>query len=165
MPTAAPSAPAERTWGEAAKDAGAAVMGGLAGLGKTAGDVYGLVTGDMDNGLSRVAGDAQEFWDDKKSDAFKAKAQQRKANIDAEPGTLGKFGVALRDTLTDPALAADTVFSNLPTMLPGMAAGRLAAVIRRRLARTSASPNLLPLTRRRAETGVGKAFPATQEHR
>lgn len=121
-----PPAP-ERTWGEAFKDTGAALLGGGAGLVKGAGDLYGLATGDMDNLASRLGGDAQQYWDEAKSDALRAKMQQRKENIDAEDSTLGKAWVAARDTLTDPALAMDTLAQNAATLLPGMGAGRLAA--------------------------------------
>ena len=113
-----------RTWGEAAKDTGAAVMGGLAGLVKTGGDLYGLASGNMDNAASELGRNAQEYWSDAKSQALQTKIAQRKANIDAQESTLGKAWTAVKDTLTDPALAADTVAENVATMLPGAGVGR-----------------------------------------
>ena len=113
-----------RTWGEAAKDTGAAVMGGLAGLVKTGGDLYGLASGNMDNAASELGRNAQEYWSDSKSQALQTKIAQRKANIDAQESTLGKAWTAVKDTLTDPALAADTVVENVATMLPGAGVGR-----------------------------------------
>lgn len=114
----------KRTWGEAAKDTGAAVMGGLAGLVKTGGDLYGLASGNMDNAASELGRNAQEYWSDAKSQALQTKIAQRKANIDAQESTLGKAWTAVKDTLTDPALAADTVAENVATMLPGAGVGR-----------------------------------------
>jgi len=116
-----------RTWGEAFKDTGAALAGGVTGLVKTAGDLYGLASGDMDNAVSELGRSGQEYWEDAKSDVLKAKIAQRKKDIDAQESTLGKAWTAVKDTVTDPALAVDTVAENAATMLPGMAAGRLAA--------------------------------------
>lgn len=39
-----------RTWGEAAADTGRAMASGVGGLVKGAGTLYGLASGDMDNG-------------------------------------------------------------------------------------------------------------------
>lgn len=116
-----------RTWGEAFKDTGAALAGGVTGLVKTAGDLYGLASGDMDNAVSELGRSGQEYWEDAKSNVLKAKIAQRKKDIDAQESTLGKAWTAVKDTVTDPALAVDTVAENAATMLPGMAAGRLAA--------------------------------------
>ncbi|MFA5386807.1 MAG: PLxRFG domain-containing protein [Candidatus Paceibacterota bacterium] len=118
-----------RTWGEAIKDTGAALAGGVAGLGKTAGDLYGLASGDMDNALSRYSQKGQEYFDEAKSGALKEKIAERSANIDAQDSTLGKAWTAVKDTLTDPALAMDTAASNAATMIPSMGAGRLAGGI------------------------------------
>ena len=85
------SAPAQkRSWGEAAGDVGAGLLQGGAGLVKSAGDLYGLASGNMDNPASELGKNAQEYWQDKKSDSLKERTQQRKENIDAQDSTLGK---------------------------------------------------------------------------
>lgn len=122
--TAPPPIP-NRTMGEAISDTGRSVMSGMAGLVKTGGDLYGLASGDMNNPVGTVAKDAQEYWADGQSPALKAKIAQRKTDIDASPSLIGKFGTAIKDTVTDPALLGDTVFSNVSTLVPGMVAGRV----------------------------------------
>lgn len=57
----------ERTWGEAIEDTGRGLMSGFAGLGKAAGDLAGLVTGNMDNWLSRAGASAQDYWQEGQS--------------------------------------------------------------------------------------------------
>lgn len=116
--------PKTRTWGEAASDVGVGLLQGGAGLVKTAGDAYGLATGNMNNAVSEAGKNAQEYWENQKSDALKERSAQRKANIDAQDTTLGKAWTAIKDTVTDPALAADVVATNAATMLPGAAVGR-----------------------------------------
>ncbi|HWH81275.1 MAG TPA: PLxRFG domain-containing protein [Burkholderiaceae bacterium] len=113
-----------RTMGEAASDTGRAVMGGMAGLVKSGGDLYGLASGDMQNPVSALGKDAQEYWTEGQSQPLKDKITARKAAIDASPTMLGKFGTAIKETITDPALLGDTVASNVATMVPGMIAGR-----------------------------------------
>lgn len=114
----------KRSWGEAAADVGVGLLQGGAGLVKSAGDLYGVASGDMGNVASTLGERGQEHWQEKKSDALQAKERQRKANIDAQDSTLGKAWSAVKDTVTDPALAVDTVATNVGTLLPSMAAGR-----------------------------------------
>ncbi len=116
-----------RTWGQAAGDTGAAVMSGLAGLVKSGGDLYGVATGNFDNTASELGANAQQFWQDAQSDVLKAKKADRAAKIAAQEGVLGKFGTAIKETVTDPALIADSAAENIATVLPGAAVGRLAA--------------------------------------
>lgn len=119
--------PKKRTWGEAAEDTGRGIMSGAAGLVKSGGDLYGLATGDMDNAASQLGRNAQEHWESGQSQALKSKKAERKAAIDAQDGIGGKAWEALKGTVTDPALAADAVATNIATLIPGMAAGRLAS--------------------------------------
>ena len=122
--TAPSEEPKKRSWGEAASDVGVSLLQGGAGLVKTAGELGGLATGNMDNAVTRLGDDAQNYWEDKKSGALKEKIQQRKANIDAQDSTLGKAWTAVKDTVTDPALAVDTLAQNAATLLPGAWVGR-----------------------------------------
>lgn len=119
-----PKPPPARTWGEAAADTGLGLASGAAGLVKTAGELGGLITGNMDNAVSTAGDDAQKYLESKQSDALKAKRTARQEKIDAADTMLGKFATAIYETITDPALMGDTVASNAATMLPGMAVGR-----------------------------------------
>ncbi len=122
QPTLKPEKP--RTWGDAFKDTGAALMQSGAGLVKSAGDLYGVVSGDMANPVSQLGNSAQEYWQDAKSDPLKKKMAERDADIKAQDGVAGKAWTAFKDTVTDPALAMDTLAGNAATLLPGAAVGR-----------------------------------------
>lgn len=119
--------PKKRTWGEVAEDTGRGLMSGAAGLVKSGGDLYGLATGNMDNAASQLGRNAQEHWESGQSQALKDKKDTRKAAIDAQEGIAGKAWEAMKGTVTDPALAADAVATNIATLIPGMAVGRLAS--------------------------------------
>ncbi len=120
----------KRSAGQAVKDVGLGLAQGAAGLVKSAGDAYGLVSGDMDNAVSKTAGGWQESLDKEKSAGFQARAARRKENIDAQDSTLGKAWTAVKDTVTDSALALDTVATNVSTLIPGAVAGRAVAAAR-----------------------------------
>ncbi len=100
------------------------IAGGINGLVGTVGDLYGLATGDMDNTLSRMGKDGQQYWDDQKSDYLKSKKAERKEKIDAAGSELGKFGTAAWETITDPALLMDTVADNATSFIPGAVVGK-----------------------------------------
>lgn len=125
----APDAPkaASRTWGDAVTDTGRGLASGVGGLVKGAGTLYGLTTGNMENGATELGDSVQQYWENGQSQQLKDKRTARQASIDATDGTLSKAYTAVKETLTDPALAMDTVATNAATMLPGMAVGRLAA--------------------------------------
>lgn len=113
-----------RSWTETAKDTGVAVMGGAAGLVKSAGDLYGLATGNMDNAVSEVGKSSQEYWEAGKSEALKQKLANRKAAVDAQDGIAGKAWTAFADTVSDPALAGDMLAGNAVNLIPAAAVGR-----------------------------------------
>lgn len=114
----------ERTWGEAAADTGRGLLSGGAGLVGAAGDLYGLATGDFDNTASRLGKEGQQYWQEGQSDALKAKKKGRSEAIAAADGVLGKFGAAVGETITDPALMVDALAENVATMLPAGLVGR-----------------------------------------
>ena len=131
---------AARTMGEAVTDSGRSVLSGLAGLVKSGGDMYGLASGNMDNMASELGKNAQEYWTGGQTQQLKDKIAARKDAIDSAETLPGKFGTAVKETLTDPALIADTVFSNVATILPGAAVARpvMAAMAARGLATAAA---------------------------
>lgn len=73
-----------RSTGQPIKDVGLGLAEGVTGLVKSAGDAYGLVTGDMDNAVSKAAGGWQESLDKEKSAGFQARTVRRKDNIGAQ---------------------------------------------------------------------------------
>lgn len=119
--------PQERSWGDAVTDTSRGLASGVGGLVKGGGALYGLATGDMDNAATELGDSVQQYWEEGQSQQLKDKRTARKAAIDSADGTLAKAGTALWETIADPALAVDTVATNAATMLPGMAAGRLAS--------------------------------------
>ena len=133
-----PKPKATRTMGEAITDTGRGVMSGGAGLVKSAGDLYGVVAGDMGNAVSQLGADGQAYWEEGQSDALKEKRADRKAAIDASPSMLGKFGSAIYETLKEPALVGDLVASNVASLIPGAAAGRIVAGARGAMAMRAA---------------------------
>lgn len=116
--------PKSRSWGEAAKDTGSSVLGGFAGLVKSAGDLYGLATGNMDNAVSEVGKNSQEFWESSKSEALKEKLKTRKSDIDAQDSIGAKAWSAFKGTVTDPALLADMTAGQAANLLPAGLVGR-----------------------------------------
>jgi N12 class adenine-specific DNA methylase len=125
--TPEPAKTAPRSWGQAASDVGRAAAAGVGGVVKGAGTLYGLVTGDMENGATELGDSVQDYWTQGQSQQLKDKSAARSGAIDAADGQLSKAGVALWETVTDPALAMDAVAGSMAALVPGMAAGRLAA--------------------------------------
>jgi len=125
----APVASKERTYGEAAKDIGAGVIGGIGSLVKLPGQLYGLATGNMEKtgalGLGEdIAGLAEEM----KSAGLKAREAERAKKIaEAEKeGQLSAFGTAFSQTIKDPALLLTFLAEQAPQLLIPFGAGRIA---------------------------------------
>ena len=116
-----------RSWGQAAGDTVRGLASGVGGVVKSAGQLYGLATGDMDNGATALGQSVQDYWEGGQSEALKGKKLARKAAIDGADDVLDKAVTAFWETVSDPALAADALASNIATFIPGAAAGRLAA--------------------------------------
>lgn len=118
-PTGAP----DRTWGEAAGDTGVqlaegvnTILGAIPNLVSPEGDVAGFFN------------DNAQFWRDKQSKTLQGKI----ANADKAITKAGEDGVILQiveassQYFTDPALAARFITTNLPSMIPGIGAAKLA---------------------------------------
>ena len=147
--------PKERTWGEAATDIAASVGKGIGQTMQVPGQLYGLVTGDVETpqgppqnaeeakkALVRGAGNAvmpgmsgiqglgkrlEEYSESKKSDVLKAKEEERNRLIqEAESkGLWEQAKAAGAATITDPALLASFLAEMAPNMIPVGAAARL----------------------------------------
>lgn len=150
-----------RTWGQVLSDTGLGVASGLAGLVKTGGELGGLVSGNMNNVVTRVSDAVQNYLQDQQSDQLKGRRAARDADVAAQDGVLHKAWTSFADTVSDPALALDVFASNAATMVPGAVVGRAAAAYsggRAMLAAMEAGPVSLAarqaIAKSAAEVGV-----------
>lgn len=112
----------ERTWGEAATDTAVQLAEGVNTI---AGAVPNLVAPESDTAefFNRNA----DFWREKQSEPIKERIAQADRAIDAagEDGIISQISEAAGQYFSDPALAARFVTTNLPSMIPGLAATKL----------------------------------------
>ena len=147
--------PKERTWGEAATDIAASVGKGIGQTLQVPGQLYGLVTGDVEtpqtppknaeeaknaalrgvangvmpgmSGLQGLGKKLEEYSESKKSDVLKAKEEERNRLIqEAESkGLWEQAKAAGAATITDPALLTSFLAEMAPNMIPVGAAARV----------------------------------------
>lgn len=127
-PAPEPVAPSkERTFGEAAKDIGAGVVGGIGSLVQLPGQLYGLATGDFSKTGALGAGEEiSKYAEEMKSAGLKAREADRARKIaeSAQQGQLSAFGTALGETVKDPALLLSFLAEQAPQLLVPFAAAR-----------------------------------------
>ena len=112
-----------RTMGEIGKDVLAGLGSGLGSLAQFPGQVYGLATGDMDQGgLQQLGRNLQQYSEEAKSAPIKAKETLRSQKISQADGFFSQAGVAIAETLKDPALLSSFVFEQAPQLI-GTAGG------------------------------------------
>lgn len=120
----------ERSWGEVGSDVKnnvAASFGvGANALLKTAGDIYGLASGEMENILSQQGASGIDYWKDRKAPALVELENKRKAKVDSSDNELGKAGHAFWETISSAELLTSFIFEQAPMMLPIAGVGRLA---------------------------------------
>lgn len=117
----------ERTFGEAAKDIGAGVVGGIGSLVQLPGQLYGLATGDFSRTGALGAGEEiSKFAEEMKSAGLKAREAERARKIaeSAKEGQLQAFGTALGETVKDPALLLTFLAEQAPQLLVPFGAAR-----------------------------------------
>jgi hypothetical protein len=117
----------ERTFGEAAKDIGAGVVGGIGSLVQLPGQLYGLATGDFSKTGALGAGEEiSKFAEEMKSAGLKAREAERARKIaeSAKEGQLQAFGTALGETVKDPALLLSFLAEQAPQLLIPFGAAR-----------------------------------------
>ena len=117
----------ERTFGEAAKDIGAGVVGGIGSLVQLPGQVYGLATGDFSKTGALGAGEQlSQLAEEMKSSGLKAREAERARKIaeSAKQGQLSAFGTALGETVKDPALLLTFLAEQAPQLLVPFGAAR-----------------------------------------
>lgn len=121
----APPQPAakERTWGEALSDTGVQLAEGVNTI---AGAVPNLVA--PEGKTAQFFNENAQHWRDKQSDPLKAKIAAADEAITAagEDGVMAQIAEAAGQYFSDPALAARFVVTNLPSMIPGIGAAKLA---------------------------------------
>ena len=117
----------ERTFGEAATDIGAGVIGGIGSLVAMPGQLAGLVTGNMQDSTSMELGkDLQKYAEEMKSAGLKAREAERAKKIaeSAQQGQFQAFGTALGETVKDPALLLTFLAEQAPQLLVPFGAAR-----------------------------------------
>lgn len=111
----------DRTWGEAAKDTGAAVMGGFANMGGGIVHLADTLTGGLvDIGAREAFKDAGDYWEGAKSDALKSDKEKLAAT--------NGFLPTIRTLFENPRLIGDIVAGSTPYLLPTGAAARVGAL-------------------------------------
>lgn len=115
--------PRERTWGEVASDTGVQLAEGVNNI---FGAVPNLVSpeGEVAAFFNRNA----EYWSGQQSEPLKQKIEAANAKISeaGKDGILAQMSEAASTYFTDPSLAARFITTNLPSMIPGVAAAKVA---------------------------------------
>lgn len=116
----------ERTWGEAATDTGAELLGGISDLVQLPGQLYGLATGDFSKTGALGAGqELEEYAKGLKSKGLLAREAARNEKVaEAEKqGQLAAFKTAFGETVSDPALLTSFLARQLPQIIPAAITG------------------------------------------
>lgn len=116
-------APRERTWGEVASDTGVQLAEGANNI---IGAVPNLVSpqGEVAAFFNRNA----QYWSGQQSEPLKQKIDAANAKISeaGKDGILSQMTEAASTYFSDPGLAARFITTNLPSMIPGIAAAKVA---------------------------------------
>lgn len=115
----------ERTYGEVAKDVGAAVATGLGGLGQFPGQLYGLATGDFsETGLYGKAKELEKYGESLKSPGLVAREKASQARIaeSEKEGQVSAFFTAIKEIITDPVQLPNFLISQSLQSIPSIAA-------------------------------------------
>jgi hypothetical protein len=116
-----------RSIGETVTDVGASFGTGVGSLLQIPGQVAGLITGNVDEttGLQGLGKRLETFAEKAKSPVLRAKEQLRSQKIAEAEGPLAEAGVAISQTLTDPALITSFLFEQVPNLIGTMGGGLL----------------------------------------
>lgn len=119
----APNGATERTWGEAGSDTGVQLAEGVNTI---LGAIPNLVA--PESGVAGFFNDNAQFWRDKQSETLKGKIAKADQAITkaGDDGVIAQIAEAASQYFQDPALAARFVTTNLPSMIPGTGAAKLA---------------------------------------
>lgn len=114
---------------DGAKDIVTSVLSGFAGLVKNIGDVYGLTSGNTYNLVSEAGKQAQDYWNENKSEILKTREKDNARQVAEADGVLDEFWTALKGTASDPVMFTSFAATQLPQLLPGLLIGRGAALL------------------------------------
>jgi len=117
---------ADRTWGEAATDIGAAGLKGIGSLAQLPGQLYGLTTGDFSKtGMYGAGKDLEDYGQSLKSQGLQTReARAQQATQEAEKqGQFEAFKTSLGQTISDPALLSTFLAEQVPQLLPALVTG------------------------------------------
>jgi hypothetical protein len=127
LPGAKPAQPrGERTFGEAAQDIGAGVLGGVGALVQLPGQIGQLAFGMQPGAVTQTGEDIQKYAESLKSPELRAREQERARKVaEAEKsGQLAAFGTAFGETVKDPALLLTFLAEQAPQLLVPFGAAR-----------------------------------------
>ena len=113
---------------EDVKDFGLSVTMGANALMGIGGTLYGLATGSMDNWAVEKSEENRVALQGMKSEGLVQAEEARAAKIAAADGEWSKAGVALWETVSDSQLLSMFLAEQIPMLVPGAGAGRLAGV-------------------------------------
>lgn len=113
----------ERTWGEAGADTGVQLAEGVNTI---LGAIPNLIA--PDGGAAKFFNQNAQFWRDKQSTAMQSKIANADQAITkaGEDGVMAQIAEAASQYFQDPALAARFVTTNLPSLIPGVGAAKVA---------------------------------------
>ena len=97
--------------------------GNLVGM---AGTLYGLVSGNMDNRISRLGEQTREFYEDFQTEGLRQRKADFQALVDSGEDELQKAGLAVAGMVMDPALTYSYLVEQVP-LLAGTGGAGLAA--------------------------------------
>ena len=118
-----------RSWEDAISDTGKQIMVGSQNAVKNLADIYGVVTGDMDNWVSKTMDASAKWYADKYSNELK-NANRMKGEAVAKGKTeLDKFVIGVKENLDKPMMIAQLVTESAPMMVVALAAGKAAAPV------------------------------------
>jgi hypothetical protein len=124
------AAQTKRTFGEAATDIGASLTSGVGALAQMPGQISQLVglskPEEADTGLQGVGKRIEQFGQEAKSATLKGKEAVRAEKIAQADGMLAEFGIAIKETIKDPALITSFFAEQLPNLAGSWGGGLLA---------------------------------------
>lgn len=108
----------DRSIGQVGSDLLVSLGAGGAALLESGGNLYGLVTGNMDNRLSTYGAEKRQQFQEMKSPELQEMERQRSQRVETADGFWAKTGTAFWETMKSPSLLSSLVAEQLPMFLP-----------------------------------------------
>lgn len=122
-PVVIPEEEDDRTLGDSVNDFVANFGVGTGQVVSLLGSAYGLATGDMENRLTASGARTSEFWEKRRTPAYKEAERLRQEKIDAAEGEFQKAGVAIWETISNPMLLVGELAKQVPNLAVGGVGG------------------------------------------